>query len=144
MFYSHCSPKTANRFATDFFKQFMPEENLSKYFHGNLPASNISETETSFVIELAAPGLHKEDFEIQIENHLLTVRVEKKQEGENEQKTHYTRQEFDFTNFKRSFRVGKVVDTEGIKAQYENGILRLELPKKEQSQEKSTRNIHIA
>ena len=143
MFYSHCSPKTANRFATDFFKQFMPEENLSKYFHGNLPASNISETETSFVIELAAPGLQKEDFEIQIENHLLTIKVEKKHEAENAQKTHYARQEFDFTNFKRSFRVGKTVNTEGIKAQYENGILRLELPKKEQTQEKTAHHIHI-
>ncbi len=143
MFYNHCSPKTANRFATDFFKQFMPEENLSKFFHGNLPATNISETDTSFVIELAVPSLQKEDFDIQVENHILTVKVEK-HAPENEPKTHYTRQEFDFTNFKRSFRVGKAVDTERIAARYENGVLRLELPKKEQAQEKATRNIHIA
>ena len=102
------------------------------------------ETETSFIIELAVPGLTKENFDIQIENHLLTIKAEKvKEESENQTKNQYTRQEFDFSTFKRSFRIGKTIDTERIEARYEHGILRLELPKKEQNQEKSTRNISI-
>lgn len=143
MFYTHCSPKTANRFANDFLKNFFPEENLSDYFKGNLPATNISETEASFVIELAVPSLQKEDFEILVENNVLTVKAEKKH-AEGESKPHYTRQEFDFSTFKRSFRVGKAVDTDRIEARYENGVLRLELPKKEQHQEKTAKNIHIS
>ena len=149
MFYSHCSPKTANRFASDFFQNFFPEENLSKYFGGTMPATNISETETGFLIELATPGLQKEDFEIQIEQSLLTVKVEKTPspapEAEaTEAKTHYKRKEFDFTNFKRSFRLGKTVDTERIEARYEQGILQIHLPKKEQAQEKLSRIVNIA
>lgn len=143
MFYSHCSPKKATRFASDFLQNFFAEENLNKYFSGTMPATNISETESSFVIELAVPGLQKEDFEIAIEQNLLTVKVEKTPSQETENTAHFKRREFDFTNFKRTFRLGKGVDSERISAQYEQGILRLELLKKDQAQEKTTRTVNV-
>jgi HSP20 family protein len=143
MFYSHCSPQKATRFASDFLQNFFAEENLNKYFSGTMPATNISETENSFVIELAVPGLQKEDFEIAIEQNLLSVKVDKTPAQEAENTPHFKRREFDFTNFKRTFRLGKGVEADRIAAQYEQGILRLELPKKDQAQEKTTRTVNV-
>lgn len=140
MYYSKCNPKTAGFSMPAILEQFFPEESLSKYFSGTMPAANIRETEASFVIELAAPSLQKSDFDIKIEQALLTVSANKI-EGEAKQ---YKSQEFNFSSFKRSFRLGKNVDIERIEARYENGILSIELPKKEQAQEKTTRNINIA
>jgi len=147
MYYSKCQPKTAGFSMPALFERFFPEESLNKYFSGTMPATNISETETSFVLEIAAPSLKKEDFQIQIEQTLLTVKVAKNAPVEGKtvaQGVHYKRQEFDYTNFKRSFRLGKNIDTDRIEASYEDGILRIELSKKENAQEKATRTINIA
>ena len=96
-----------------------------------VPAANISESENNFHVELAAPGLKKEDFKVNLEKGLLTIGYEKKNENEsNEYKTH--RREFNFTSFKRSFRVDDVINTEAIQAKYEDGVLKLYLPKKEE------------
>ena len=141
MNYSKCNPKTAGFSMPEFFNQFFPEEGLNKYFSGTMPATNISETDTSFVIEIAAPSLQKSDFDIQVEQALLTVKVAKTTEGEAKQ---YKRQEFNYNHFKRSYRLGKNIDLARIEAQYEQGVLRIELPKKEVAQEKTTHTVHVA
>jgi HSP20 family protein len=97
----------------------------------NVPPVNIHENSEGFHLELVAPGLKKEDFKVNLEKGLLTIGYEKKNENEsNEYKTH--RREFNFTSFKRSFRVDDVINTEAIQAKYEDGVLKLYLPKKEE------------
>jgi HSP20 family protein len=111
---------------------------------GNLfshPSVNIKETSQSFELELAAPGLSKEDFKINISNDTLTVAVEKQQSRE-ESDDNYRVKEFSYAAFKRDFQVPKSVDVNGINANYDKGILTLTLPKKEQSTE-VTRQIEI-
>ncbi len=91
---------------------------------------NINESENGFHVELNAPGRNKGDFKINIEKGLLTVSFEKKEETENKEfKT--IRKEFSYTDFKRSFSIDETINTEAIEAKYENGVLKLFLPKKE-------------
>ena len=97
----------------------------------NVPPVNIHETNEGFHLELEAPGLKKEDFKVALDKGLLTISYEKKSENEtNEYKTH--RREFSVTNFKRSFRVDDAISVDGIQAKYEDGVLKLYLPKKEE------------
>jgi len=92
---------------------------------------NIHETKDGFHLELNAPGRNKEDFKIAIENNLLTISFEKKEETE--QKEYKTiRKEFNYQSFKRSFSVDEKINTAAIQAKYENGVLKLYLPKKEE------------
>ncbi len=108
---------------------------------GCQPATNIYETEESFVVELAVPGMQKEDFAIQLEKDTLTVSTEK-EEMENDGMK-YTRREFKTASFKRSFILPKTVDVEKIDAVYEQGILRVHLPKKEEAKVSLSRQISI-
>ncbi|MDB5205857.1 MAG: Hsp20/alpha crystallin family protein [Flavisolibacter sp.] len=103
---------------------------------------NIKETEKEFLIELVAPGLNKEDFGISLEDSLLTISAEKKEEAKNEnEKT--IRAEYKFASFKRSFTTDEKVNAEGITAQYVNGVLIVNLPKKEEVKP-AIKNITIA
>lgn len=111
----------------DVEKGFSKIENAS---NGNYPAVNIQEEEKQFSLELAAPGLKKADFKINLENHLLTISKEKKEEKE-EVKNNYTRREFVYTSFSRSFKLPKTILEGKIKADYVDGILKLTLPKDE-------------
>lgn len=92
------------------------------------PAVNIRETEEAFLIELAAPGLKKEDFKVDIHNGVLTVSAEQKEEKQ-EKKGEYTRREFSFTKFSRAFTLPGNVNGDQIQANYQNGLLTLDLPK---------------
>ena len=112
-------------------------------FASNVPSVNIKETETLFQIELAAPGLKKEDFKVNVHENTLTISTEKKEEN-TETVGKYTRKEFNFSTFKRSFTLPKTVDSEKIVATYNDGILGLELPKKEEAKPKEPRLIEIA
>lgn len=97
----------------------------------NAPQVNIHETADAYHVELNAPGRNKEDFKVDINNDLLTISFEKKTEAEN--KDYKTiRKEFSFNSFKRSFSIDDKIDTEAIQAKYENGVLKLLLPKKEE------------
>lgn len=94
------------------------------------PATNIHETNDAYHVELSAPGRNKEDFTISVEKGFLTIGFEKKAETEN--KDHKTiRREFSLAGFKRSFSLDEKINTTGIQAKYENGILKVYLPKKE-------------
>lgn len=120
--------RTFNSIFDELFNEFpvKMESNL------HVPAVNIHETENAFEMELNVPGRKKEDFKINLENGLLTISFEKKEENTNNgPKT--LRREFAFQSFKRSFNLDETVDADNIQAKYENGILILTLPKKEQA-----------
>ncbi len=93
-----------------------------------LPAVNIKELDTSYEIEMAAPGFSKDDFKIAIEKGMLTVSSEKREEKE-EKKPNYTRREFYFNNFRRSFTLPEDVNENGVHAEYKEGVLLLKLDK---------------
>ena len=96
----------------------------------SIPA-NIHETKEGYHVELNAPGRNKEDFKVNLENGLLTISFEKKEEpGNKDYKT--IRKEFGYNSFKRSFSLDEKINTAGILAKYENGILKVYLPKKEE------------
>lgn len=93
------------------------------------PAVNVKDRENTYEIELTAPGLKKEDFKIHVENGVLTISSETKKEEE-EKNEKFTRKEFSYSAFSRSFSVPENVADEDVKAHYENGLLRLTLKKK--------------
>ncbi|BAV06343.1 HSP20 family protein [Filimonas lacunae] len=112
----------------EFFTSFPANNNNA--FNNNVPPVNIHESTDAYTLQLVAPGLQKSDFKVNVEKGLLTISYEKKTEQEQkEQKTH--RREFNVSSFKRSFTVDELINVDGIQARYENGILELQLPKKE-------------
>jgi HSP20 family protein len=94
----------------------------------NMPAVNVKETEKTYEIEVAAPGLDKKDFHVTLENNVLMISVEKEAEREEKEES-YSRREFNYYSFRRSFRMPEDVKSEEIQARYENGILKLSLMK---------------
>ena len=110
----------------------------------SIPAVNIQETEESFSVEVAAPGKTKEDFNIELENDVLTISSEDKKENETTEKNgRYTRKEFSYSTFKRAFSLPDSVDSEKISAQYNNGVLEIFLPKREEAKVQAKRMIEI-
>ena len=111
--------------------------------HTTIPMVNIKESTENFEVEVAAPGMDKKDFKIQLDNNVLTIASQK----ENEEQTHqdgYNRREFSYQSFQRSFMLPKdVVDQEGIRASYDNGLLHLSIPKKEEAKDKGPRLIEV-
>lgn len=110
----------------------------------NIPAVNIKETDTSFVLELAAPGKKKEDFHVELDDNVLTISSETQTEHTEENKEErYTRKEFGFSSFKRSFTLPETVKEYEIEAAYKDGVLTLTLPKREEALPKPKRLIDI-
>lgn len=107
-----------------------------------VPAVNISETADHFHIELAAPGLTKEDFKINLERKILTILVHKEFSNEEEGKS-FSRKEFNYSSFTRSFTLPDSVEENSIEAKYIDGILKVEIPKKEEAKN-VTRQISIS
>lgn len=125
----------------NFFNDF--ERVAPKHQH-SFPAVNVFEDESAYKIELAAPGLKKEDFKINVHENVLTISAEQKMESEETQNSgKYTRKEFNYSSFKRSFTLPKTIDGEKIVASYNEGILGLSLPKKEEAKPKEPRLIEI-
>ncbi|PIF00259.1 MAG: molecular chaperone Hsp20 [Maribacter sp.] len=114
-----------------------------KNLDANVPAVNIKENEKDFELELAAPGRKKEDFKIEVDENLLTISSETSHE-ENEETENYTRKEFSFSSFRRAFTLPETVDEENIKATYDNGILKFNLPKREGTLPKPKRTIELS
>jgi len=115
----------------------------TQYEHKAVPPVNIRETDESFTVELMAAGLKKEDFNIEVDNDLLTISSEVRKEN-SEETAKFTRREFSFTSFKRSFTLPETVKHDEINAAYEDGILRITLPKKEEALPKAKRLIEIS
>lgn len=113
--------------------------------NANVPAVNISENETGFELELAAPGMKKDDFNIEVENNVLTISNEKRSEqSEEDKEKNYSRREFYYSAFKRSFNLPKSVNSEAINAGYSEGILKVAIPKREEALPKAKRMIEIS
>jgi len=109
-----------------------------------LPSVNIKETSENYEVEVAAPGLDKNDFKVTLDGNLLTISSEKQNQRTTEQEN-FTRREFSYQSFQRSFELPKnVVDEDKISARYENGLLHLSIPKKEEAKQKPPRMIEIA
>ena len=109
----------------------------------NLPAVNIIEKDDKFLIEMAAPGLRKEDFKINIDNGILQIDSESQREVE-EEKDNYTRKEFNYSSFSRSFTLPENASEENIAASYENGVLKLKLQKLKSETSHKKKQILIA
>ena len=108
----------------------------------NVPSVNIAEHDKDFMIELAAPGLEKKDFKIEVENDMIMISAEK-QEEKKEEKKNFIRKEFSYNSFKRSFRLPENCLYDKIDAKYEHGVLKLLLPKKEVTMHKPTKEIKV-
>lgn len=108
----------------------------------NRPAVNIIETEDDYRIELAAPGLGKEDFDLKVDNSVLTISAKKETEQQEGEK--YTRREFNYGNFAHSFSLSEVIDLERINAAFNQGILVVTLAKKEEAKPQPAKKIEIA
>lgn len=104
---------------------------------------NISELENSYQLELIAPGFEKSDFKVNLDKQVLTISVEKKQTGDADlENKKVIRKEYAYRSFKRSFTIDEKIDESGIEAQYVNGVLTLNLPKKENVKQ-SAKEINI-
>lgn len=128
---------------------FLAEEIFQPFFRttqskGFLPAANIIEEKEKFLVQLAVPGLKKEDFKIELKEKWLTISVDKRTEkSQDEVQPSYTLREFGFTSFKRSFTLPEIIELEAITAQYEQGILQLDIPKKDAAKINTHRLIEI-
>ena len=109
---------------------------------GSSPAVNVIEAGNEYRIEVALPGVSKDEFKIDLDNDVLTISSEKK-DSKNETKLNYTRKEFNFSSFKRSFELPDTIDSDNIKASHDAGILTIQLPKKEEVVEKAPKQIEV-
>lgn len=122
---------------------------LSSIFNTNfntgitLPAVNIRETGDAYFVEMAVPGMSKKDFDISIDNNVLSISSEQETQEEHGKDT-YTRREFGYSSFKRSFTLPETVEDDKIAAHYKEGILSIHLPKKEEAKQKPIRSIKIS
>lgn len=123
--------------------RFFGKNWLEKEFGQTFPAINIKESNKDFGLEFAAPGFKKEDFKVSVDNGVLNISAEKKEE-KNEENSKFTRKEFSYNSFSRSFSLPENVDHEHIDAKYENGILHLSVPKKEESKNLPRKDIKIS
>ncbi len=108
-----------------------------------LPSVNVKESADGFEVDMAAPGLEKKDFKIEINHGVLTISSEKKVENETKTGEHFTRREFSYQSFSRSFTLPEMVDGDKVSAKYENGILKVSIPKKEEAKPKPAKTIEI-
>lgn len=126
------------------FNRDLPSVFTSNFNTGmTLPKVNIRETKDAYFVDMAVPGLKKTDFQIDLENQLLSISTAVEETNE-QQKANFTRREFGYSSFKRSFSLPETVHEEGIKAEYTDGVLSILLPKKEEAKQKPARSIKIS
>ncbi|HWZ14498.1 MAG TPA: Hsp20/alpha crystallin family protein [Mucilaginibacter sp.] len=124
--------QAVNPFFNDVFESILNDSFLSDKLATRVPAVNIAETENEFHVELAVPGLKKDDFKISLDKSVLSVSVEKKAENVEEGKR-YSKREYSYNSFVRSFTLPETVDYGKIDAEYTDGILKLNIAKKEEA-----------
>ncbi len=136
---------TLSSWIEDWFGKDVPTRLFGDFHTGlNVPAVNIKETGDSYHVEVAAPGLKKDDFEINLDNNLLTISSEIKEENTDESNERFTRREFSYSSFRRTFTLPETVEADKISAKYHDGILKIDMPKKEQAKKKPLRTIEIS
>ncbi len=123
-----------------FEREFFPTPKLEDF---SMPAVNVRETEDMHIMELAVPGMKKSDFKIELDNDTLIISAEKKNEQEENEKG-YTRKEFNYSSFRRSFSLPNTVESDKIDASYKDGLLTITIPKKEEAKQKPARLIKIS
>lgn len=130
---------------SDFFDndKFFNTPWFNKDFSQTLPAVNVKENGKEFGVEFAAPGFKKSDFKINVDQDQLTISAEKEDE-KNESNERYTRKEFSYNSFSRSFTLPQNVNTDNIDAKYHDGILKLSIPKKEVTKALPKKEIKVA
>lgn len=128
----------------DLFESGLGTGFLSNFNTGmTLPAVNIKENKDEYFLEIAVPGMKKSDFDIDVDNKILSISSEKSEEQVNEEEN-YTRREFGYSSFKRTFTLPETVESDKIKAQYKDGILTINLPKREEAKQKPAKRIDVS
>lgn len=141
--FNHQPAKTLGGIMDDIFSnKFLNRDFITSDFFGSHAPVNIRETKDAYALEVVAPGFEKADFSINLEGPTLTIKAEKKAEQKEENEKHI-RREFSFRSFSRSFKLDESVDAEKINAKYENGVLKLTLPKKEEKKD-TVKDITVA
>ncbi|MBV8251987.1 MAG: Hsp20/alpha crystallin family protein [Chitinophaga sp.] len=132
-------------FENFFNRGFFSRDNFNNSISGTtIPTMNIKETDEDFLVELAAPGMKKEDFKIHLDGNNLSISSEKNASEEEPSNGKYSYKEFSYQSFKRTITLpSDVVDEEKIQARYDNGLLSLKIPKKEEVKKKAPRQIAI-
>jgi HSP20 family protein len=127
----------------DFFKPW------NEWFDGglwprniNIPAVNITEHKDAYQVELAVPGMKKDDFKIDVNGNMLTISSEKEERKEEKDKK-FTRKEYNYSSFSRSFTLPEEINREKIEAKYEDGLLKIALPRKEGAKKLSAKHIAV-
>ncbi|MBP7680098.1 MAG: Hsp20/alpha crystallin family protein [Saprospiraceae bacterium] len=128
-------------FANELFNRSLSDI-VGSDFVNTQPAVNVVETPNGFAIQVAAPGLEKNDFDVQVDKNLLTISAKKEQET-TVAEGKFTRREFNFSSFKRSFQLPETVQTDNISATYEQGVLTLNIVKKDEAKPAPVRKIDI-
>lgn len=139
--------RNGNTFMRPFRSVFSDLFDDDNFFEGNfinqaVPAVNVKEGDDNFEIELAVPGMQKDDFKIDVENGVLSISSEK-EESKEEEVENYSRKEFSYSSFKRAFTLPENVDNDNIKAKYKDGVLGITLKKKEVAATKPAKAIEI-
>ena len=135
---------TWSNWIDDIFNRDLPSVFTSNFNTGiTLPKVNIKETSDAFVVDMAVPGLKKSDFHIDLDNQVLSISTEMKEENEHKEEN-FTRREYGYSSFKRTFSLPESVDENKIDARYKDGILSIHLPKKEEAKQKPARTIKIS
>ena len=128
----------------EMFNRDLPSVFTSNFNTGiTLPKVNIRETKDAYFVDMAVPGLKKNDFHIDLDNQVLSISTEMEENNE-QQEENYTRREFGYASFKRSFSLPETVKEDAIKAEYTEGVLSIHLPKKEEAIQKPAKRIKIS
>jgi|SRR5690606_36591214 len=125
------TPATTH-WADDIFAPFFSDSFVSDRFISRVPAVNIAETDEAYEVELAAPGLAKEDFKVNVDRDVMTISAEKQRESDTSGK-HYSKREYSYTSFTRSFTLPDSADQGKIDATYIDGVLRVSVAKREEA-----------
>lgn len=135
-------------YSPSYLDDFLGKDFLTTFFNDgadySTPAVNIKESEKLFEIEVAAPGLSKEDFNIKVEHDVLTISSEKETKTEEKEEGRFMRREFGFKSFSRSFSLPDSIEQEKIGANHKNGVLTVSLPKLDEAKLKNTKMIKIS
>lgn len=127
----------------DFFRpwnELFPEPVLERSL--TIPAVNIAETEKSYNLSVAAPGLDKDDFNIEVQGKVLTISAER-EESKEDNREDYSRREYNYSSFCRSFTLPEGVKQEGIDAEYKGGVLHVNLPKNKEAQKAAGMKVKV-
>nr|WP_294936253.1 Hsp20/alpha crystallin family protein [uncultured Flavobacterium sp.] len=138
------SQSPVRSFLDDFFPNDLMDWGMKKFTNigTTVPSVNLSETDMEYKIDLAAPGMKKEDFNVEIENNMISISSEKEDKKE-DKSDNYTRREFSYQSFRRTFSLPDAAETKKIDATYTDGVLHITIPKDSSKMKSSKKTIQI-